>query len=109
MYVVLPSNEKNIAHEKSFKIILQRYNTVFPTFFSLSFSFSLQFVIMEPMSNIPCSALTDALTALAQNTSPGGRKYNAVKTIPRAQHTSYLTDTADAVREVAKKMGKCTT
>ncbi|KAL0135961.1 ATP-NAD kinase-like domain-containing protein [Mucor lusitanicus] len=61
---------------------------------------------MEPMSNIPCSALTDALTALAQNTSPGGRKYNAVKTIPRAQHTSYLTDTADAVREVAKKMGR---
>jgi hypothetical protein len=60
---------------------------------------------MEPMSNIPCSALTDALTALAQNTSPG-RKYSVVKTIPRAQHTSYLTDTADAVREVARKMGE---
>lgn len=59
---------------------------------------------MEPTSNIPRSDLTDALTALAQNTSPR-RKSSTVKTIPRAQHASYLTDTADAVREVAKKMG----
>lgn len=59
---------------------------------------------METASNnIPCSALTDALTALARNTSP--RKYSAVKTIPRSQHTSYLTDTAEAVREVARKIG----
>lgn len=56
------------------------------------------------MENIPCSALTDALTALAQNTSPRRRR-STVKTIPRDQHTSYLTDTADAVREVAKKLG----
>ncbi|KAI7905766.1 ATP-NAD kinase-like domain-containing protein [Cokeromyces recurvatus] len=60
---------------------------------------------MESLSNIPCSALTDALTALATNTQPGKRN-STVKTIPRAQHTSYLTDTADAVREVARKMGK---
>ncbi|KAG0745848.1 hypothetical protein G6F57_000436 [Rhizopus arrhizus] len=57
------------------------------------------------MENIPCSALTDALTALAQNTSPRRRR-STVKTIPRDQHTSYLTDTADAVREVAKKLGR---
>lgn len=58
---------------------------------------------MEPTpTNIPCSALTDALTALAKNTAPE----RSVKTIPRSQHTSYLTDTAEAVREVAKKMRK---
>lgn len=58
---------------------------------------------MESSSNnIPCSALTDALTALARNTCPD----RSVKTIPRSQHTSYLTDTAEAVREVAKKMGE---
>jgi hypothetical protein len=56
------------------------------------------------MEDIPCSALTDALTELAQ-TSTHGRRLSAVKTISRSQ-TSYLTDTADAVREVAKKMGK---
>ena len=60
---------------------------------------------MEPTSNMPCSALTDALTALANNTSPE-RRHSAVKTIPRSQQASYLTDTADAVREVAKKLGK---
>ncbi|KAI8346861.1 ATP-NAD kinase-like domain-containing protein [Choanephora cucurbitarum] len=54
---------------------------------------------------MPCSALTDALTALANNTSPE-RRHSAVKTIPRSQQASYLTDTADAVREVAKKLGK---
>ncbi|KAI9259286.1 ATP-NAD kinase-like domain-containing protein [Sporodiniella umbellata] len=60
---------------------------------------------MDPVSNIPCSALTDALSALAQSTSPKKRR-SSVKTIPREQHTSYLTDTADAVREVAKKLGR---
>ncbi|RCH98735.1 hypothetical protein CU097_015143 [Rhizopus azygosporus] len=59
---------------------------------------------MESLSNIPCSALTDALVALAHNTSP--KRRSSVKTIPREQHTSYLTDTADAVREVAKKLGR---
>ncbi|KAI8991566.1 ATP-NAD kinase-like domain-containing protein [Mycotypha africana] len=59
---------------------------------------------MEPV-NISCSALVDALTALAQNCSQG-RRSSAVKTIPRSQDTSYLTDTADAVREVGKKLGK---
>lgn len=54
--------------------------------------------------NISCSVLTDALTTLAKNTSPS-KKHNNV-TIPRSQHTSYLADTAEAVREVAKKMGK---
>ncbi|KAI8880450.1 ATP-NAD kinase [Backusella circina FSU 941] len=57
------------------------------------------------MEDLPCSALTDALTELAQ-TSTHGRRLSAVKTISRSQTTSYLTDTADAVREVAKKMGK---
>jgi hypothetical protein len=56
-------------------------------------------------NNIPCSALTDALTALAQNTAPV-KKYNTVTTIPRSQHTCYLADTAEAVREVARKMSK---
>ena len=34
------------------------------------------------------------------------RRSSSVKTIPREEHTSYLTDTAGAVREVAKKLGK---
>jgi hypothetical protein len=33
------------------------------------------------------------------------RRSSSVKTIPREEHTSYLTDTAGAVREVAKKLG----
>lgn len=53
-------------------------------------------------NNISCSVLTDALTTLAKNTSPS-KKPNV--TLPRSQHTSYLTDTAEAVREVAKKIG----
>ncbi|KAI7889913.1 ATP-NAD kinase-like domain-containing protein [Mucor mucedo] len=54
-------------------------------------------------NNISCHVLTDALTTLAKNTSPS-KKSNV--TIPRTQHTSYLADTAEAVREVAKKIGK---
>lgn len=69
----------------------------------LSFVFLSPLYIMETPTNIPCSQLVDALTELAHNAAP--RKYNHVKTIPR-QNTSYLTDTADAVREVAKKLGK---
>lgn len=64
---------------------------------------------METPSNIPCSQLVDALTALAHNTTPDNHNYNHVKTIPHSQNTSYLADTADAVREVAKKLGKKTT
>jgi hypothetical protein len=58
------------------------------------------------MENIPCSQLVDVLTSLARNTTPDNHNYNNVKTIPRSQHTSYLADTAEAVREVAKKLGK---
>lgn len=71
---------------------------------ALFFFFNI-FSNMETPSNIPCSQLVDTLTALAHNTTPDNRSYNHVKTIPR-EHTSYLTDTAEAVRQVAKKLGK---
>lgn len=60
---------------------------------------------METPSNIPCSQLVDTLTALAHNTTPDNPNYHHVKTIQKSEHTSYLADTAEAVREVAKKLG----
>ena len=66
---------------------------------------------METTSNnITCTALTDVLTTLAKNTSPDKKQTSSsstgVETITRKQQASYLADTAEAVREVAKKMSR---
>lgn len=59
---------------------------------------------MKPASNnISCTALTDALTTLAHNTSPD--RPQTIEAVSR-KHTCRLADTAEAVREVARKMSK---
>jgi hypothetical protein len=69
-----------------------------PIFF---FFFSFFFILVKMSSLSDISTYDNASASITSR-----RRSSSVKTIPREEHTSYLTDTAGAVREVAKKLGK---